>query len=298
MNSLNNKTNIDSKINVINSDKSLNKKYKLIDTHCHLNYPGLVENIDHVIQRAKENGVEKMVCISTNLDQVEKMLKIIKPYKNVAFTIGQHPCETMCKEKDRCGIESATQIYEIIDKMIEQHIIKQNTHKDISKLVGIGETGLDIYNKNLHSQIDIFHAHLELGIKYDLPVVVHSREMDEQLLLSLKQHPNAKGVLHCWTGSYETAKKAIDLGWKISFSGILTFGKKAQHLEEQAKELPLESIVIETDAPFLAPAPYRGKTNEPAFVLKVAEKISELRCINMEKLCEQLYKNSCNLFNI
>lgn len=271
-----------------------NKEPFLIDTHCHLNYTGISERLDEVMQNAREAGIGHMVCISTNLEQTDDMINTVSKYDNVSFTIGQHPCETMNKTEDRCGLTDPSEVYNELDAQISRY-----KDSDIAyRIVGIGETGLDIHNKELTNQLDIFHAHLEIAIKHNLPVVIHSREMDEQLISSLKTYPNARGVLHCWTGAKETALQAIDMGWIVSFSGIVTFGKKVEYLEEQARDLPLDRIVIETDAPFLAPAPYRGKTNEPSYMKYTAEKIAELRFMNMEKLTESLYQNSLKLFDL
>lgn len=271
-----------------------------IDTHCHINYSPLIDALPEVLLEAEKADVKKMVCIGTNLDKADKMIEAIEQYDNVFFTIGHHPCQEDMK---------ADQIYQLLNNKLAELLNEYNAIDDVNhdqniskkikpRLVGIGETGLDCTNNDIVAQTDIFHAHLELAKKYHLPVVVHSRDMDQALLESLKAFSDVRGVLHCWTGSYDTALKAVDLGWKVSFSGILTFKKKVEYLYEQATKLPLESIVIETDSPYLAPDPYRGKTNQPAFVKLVGEKLAQLRCMQIDKLQFALWQNSHELFGM
>jgi TatD DNase family protein len=283
-----------------NDSNELKQKIGWIDTHCHVNYSPLIDSLPEVILEAEKADVKKMVCIGTNLDKADDMIAAIQQYDNIFYTIGHHPCQ-----EDMNADEIYNLLNDKLGKLVNNHFASDDAMHDKNickkinnRLVGIGETGLDCTNSNIVAQTDIFHAHLALAKKYHLPVVVHSRDMDQALLESLKAFSDVRGVLHCWTGAYETAMKAVDLGWKVSFSGILTFKKKVEYLHEQAAKLPLEAIVIETDSPYLAPDPYRGKTNQPAFVKLVGEKLAQLRCMPIDKLQSALWENSHELFGL
>lgn len=242
-----------------------------IDTHAHLN---LLENWEEGVENAQKADVKKIITINTDLASLESFCK-----EGIYYTVGLHPC-------NECT-HTPSQVYEILDSVCA-----------LGKVVGIGETGLDAYGPDQNYQQEIFSAHLETAIKYDLPLVVHSRDMDELLLCMLKKYQNAKGVLHCWTGSLETAQQAINLGWMVSFSGILTFRKKVEHLWEQAKTLPLNHILLETDSPYLAPHPFRGRVNEPKNVILVYKWLSELRCTDEHVIKAQIWENAHNLFKL
>jgi TatD DNase family protein len=254
----------------------------LIDSHCHLNYKGLFENLDDVIKRASESGVKYMQTICTKISDFDDILNIIQNYDCVYGSFGIHPHST--------DEESLTS-----DQIIEMS-------KRHPKIIGLGETGLDYYyeNSKKESQIKSFIEHIKASQETKLPIIIHTREAEsdtaEILALEMK-NKEFKGLLHCFTSSEELAKKALDLGLYISISGICTF-KNSIQLHDIIKWLPLDRILIETDAPFLAPIPMRGKTNEPSYVKYVAEKIAEIKNLSTEEVINTTYVNFVNLFKI
>lgn len=277
-----------------------------MDTHAHLDYYDC-DSLDIVMKNALNHHVQKIVTVCTKLERVEVLSAIALKYSEVYYSLAQHPCESKL---------NARECYEFMDDYLNRVIIEERVDTMLSrdvagecnvmlsrdvarndvKLVAIGETGLD--KNGAENQMEVFDAHLQIARKYKLPVIVHSRDMDEQLIVMLKKYRDVQGVLHCWTGSYEAAVQAIDLGWYISFSGIVTFGKKVEYLCQQVRDLPIDKIVVETDTPYLAPDPVRGRCNEPANVLYVAKKLAELKKCSLESLCESLWKNSERLFEL
>lgn len=250
----------------------------LVDSHCHLNFPEFAKDLPEVIQRAHNIGVGTMVTINTRLDEALDLQKITDTYDNIFCTVGVHPHEA-------AAYASPDLMQKIMD--LAQH----------PKVIGIGETGLDYFYNNSpkNDQIDSFGQHLMASIQLNLPVIIHTREADEDTLACLKKFPLAKGVFHCFSGSEALAKQALDLGFYISFSGILTF-KKAEDLRQIAKFVPLDRILVETDAPFLAPIPHRGKRNEPAFTVHTAETLAELKAIPLAKVTTVTTENFFQLF--
>lgn len=252
-----------------------------IDTHAHLD---LLENAEQAIKNAHDNGVSKIITINTSIERISELEKLVATFDNIYYTLGEHPCQNLI---------DAQKCYQKLDEYCANLP---------PSLVALGETGLDRKNNTptelIFDQIELFQAHLSVAAKYKLPVVVHSRNADAELINILRKFPDVKGVLHCWTGSFETAQKAIDLGYMISFSGILTFPKKTEYLVEQAKKLPLEHIVIETDSPYLAPHPYRGSKNEPKNVVLVGQYLSYIRQQAEDEVQKQLYINTHRLFNL
>ncbi len=245
----------------------------MIDTHCHLYDEKLYANLDEIITNASEANIEKMICIGDNLQTSEKSIKISETYQNIYATIGIHPHES-----------KNTPISYL--SMLE----KKATHK---KVVAIGEIGLDYYYNfsDSDTQKKVFLDQLKLAKKLNLPAVIHCRDAYEDLYTTILNSNHKKGVIHCFSGSIEFAKKIINLGFYISFTGMITFVKE---LENIIHKIDLKHIMIETDSPYLAPVPYRGKINQPAYVNKVAEKIAEIKNISIEEV-EKITTNNANL---
>ena len=245
----------------------------MIDTHCHLYDEKLYANLDKIIANASEANINKMICIGDNLNTSEKSIKISEKYKNIYATVGIHPHES----------KNAPISYL---STLEQYA----AHK---KVVAIGEIGLDYYYNfsEPETQKVVFLNQLQLSKNLNLPSVVHCRDAYEDLYTTILNSKHQKGVIHCFSGSVKFAKQIIDLGFYISFTGMITFVKE---LENVIKEIELEHIMLETDSPYLAPVPYRGKTNQPAYVNKVAEKIAEIKNVSIDEI-EKVTTNNANL---
>lgn len=253
----------------------------LVDSHCHLNmidYAALGSDVNSVIEAAKKNGVQHMLCVGTILDDIPANLLLAEQFDQISISIGLHPNESIEHEPS-----------------VEQ-LISLAAHP---KVIAIGETGLDYYRSegDLKWQHDRFRVHIQAAKELDKPLIIHTRQAREdtiQILTEENAH-ECKGVLHCFTEDWETAKQALDLGFYISFSGIVTF-KNATELQEVAKKVPLDRLLIETDSPYLAPMPYRGKINQPAYVKQVAEFLAVLRDIPFEQIAEKTTQNFYHLF--
>ncbi len=258
---------------------------KLIDSHCHLNYDFDGKTVDDLVREAALKGVEQMVAISVDFDTHPEVVAISEKFNNIYHTVGLHPHEgSRWKDGDA------------------EYIRRAVKHP---KCLGIGELGLD-YHYTLSPKAEQLHAleeQLELALEVELPVVVHSRDAEDDLFPLLERYAkrvkpgNPVGVIHCFTGTQDFGRKCIDLGFYISFSGILTF-KNAADLRESAKAYPLEKILVETDSPFLAPIPYRGKKGEPSMVLETAKKLAEIRGITLDEVARVTTENSKKLFNL
>ncbi|MFC4892560.1 TatD family hydrolase [Pseudofrancisella aestuarii] len=254
----------------------------IIDSHCHLNYLKLEDtSLDNVIRNAKSVGVDKVVSISCAWYEIADIQGIAEKFEDVFFSVGVHPSE----------LDTYQPSVEDIISMSQHH-----------KCVAIGETGLDFYYNDMSTrdkQILKFVNHIQAGIETKKPVIVHTRAAKEDTLNILKSENIEKcgGILHCFTEDYDMAKRAVDMGMYISFSGILTF-KNAKDIQEVAKKLPLDRILIETDAPYLTPMPFRGKPNYPEYVRYVAEFLANLRNESLEMIHQQTYKNTCDVFRI
>ncbi|AGJ01660.1 Methionine--tRNA ligase [Rickettsia prowazekii str. Breinl] len=225
--------------------------------------------LDSFIQRALENNVQYIQTICTKLEDLPIVLKIAEQYKNVFASVGVHPCEVNDKKRLITDLE----------------IIELTNHQ---KIIGIGETGLDYYHQpyNKKLQRDSFIAHISAASATNLPIIVHTREADEDtidILTSAMHNSKFSGLIHCFASSKNLAAKMLDIGLYISVSGIITF-KNATNLQEIVKYIPLDRLLIETDSPYLAPTPMRGKQNEPAFVRYVAEKVAELKNITSQEV--------------
>ena len=252
----------------------------LVDSHCHLDFDVFEGRLDSVLADARAAGVGAMLTIGTKLNEFAGVRAIAEANENVYCTAGVHPHEADAHAGVTAADLGALAIH--------------------PKVVGIGETGLDYhYDKSDRGrQRDCFAAHLVAACDTGLPVVVHARNADEDMARMLSEAAGAgdlQGVLHCFTATRALAETAVDLGFYVSFSGILTF-KNADDLRETAKALPLERLLVETDAPYLAPVPTRGKPNEPAFVVHTAACLAELRGIPMAELAQATTDNFFTLF--
>ena len=252
----------------------------MIDSHCHLDHEPLFSNINDVIKRSKEIGLKKILTISTSLISFENIKKIIEIDEMIYGTIGIHPHET---SKD----------------IINSDYIIDNAKK-YEKIIGIGETGLDFYyeNSKKNDQIDSFIKHIEASISLNYPLIVHSRSAEKETFDILNQYKksNIKILMHCFTGSKEFAKKLMNLNAYFSASGIITF-KNSIELQETFKFIDNDKILIETDSPFLAPTPMRGKKNEPSYIKYTLEKLSEIKSLSFNDLEQITNRNFNNLFS-
>ena len=252
----------------------------MIDSHCHLDHEPLISDLQNVIKRSKDVGIEKLLTISTSFESFEKIKEIVKMDKIIYGTIGIHPHE------------SNTNL--INSDEIVKHL------KDNEKIIGIGETGLDFYynNSDKDKQISSFREHIKASVKSKIPLIIHSRNAEQEtfeILNEYKDH-NLKILMHCFTGSYEFSQKLLELGSYFSASGIITF-KNSEDLQNTFKSLPLEKILIETDSPYLAPVPKRGKKNEPSFIDFTAAKLAEIRGLQKDELIAITTKNFNKIFN-
>ena len=250
----------------------------IVDTHCHLYFEELNKDIDGVLSRANELGVNTFICVGTNINDSHESLVLAKKYKNIYATAGIHPHEA----KD-AGEDYLKELRKLLDN---------------EKIVAVGEMGLDYFRNisNSDTQKIVFKDQLKLAEETNKPIVFHNREADEDIINILSDFPNVIGVAHCFSSSYETAIKLIEMGFYISFSGNLTF--KNSHLPEVAKKLPLDRLLVETDSPFLSPVPFRGKTNEPGRTRYVVEKLAEIFDSDIDQIASITTANAKNLFNL
>ena len=251
----------------------------MIDSHCHLDHEPLLSDLTNVIQRSKDVGIEKLLTISTSFESFNRIRDIVNQDEIIYGTIGIHPHEA--------GKESITS-----DEIV-------NNLNKYPKIIGIGETGLDFYYENSErkKQINSFIEHIEASLKTNVPLIIHSRDAEKETFEILNEYKNKdlKILMHCFTGSFEFAKKLINLNSFFSASGIITF-KNSLELQNTFKSLPLERILIETDSPFLAPVPNRGKKNEPSFIDFTAAKLAMIKDISKEDLIKITTKNFNKLF--
>jgi TatD DNase family protein len=251
-----------------------------VDSHCHLNYKGLVENQADILARARDNGISAMLNISTREREWDDVIGLAEQEKDVWASVGIHPHEA----DQHVGMDCAK-------------LVAKSAHP---RVVAIGETGLDYYydKSDRAQQITGFREHIKASRQTGLPIIIHTRdaEADTAAILTEEMREGAfTGVIHCFTASAEFARIALDLGLYISLSGIVTF-KNAQDLQDVAKWLTADRLLVETDAPFLAPIPHRGKTGEPAFVADTARFVAQLRGVPPETLAQQTSDNFYDLF--
>ena len=255
---------------------------KIVDTHCHLNDEALYKDIDNVISRARQAGVEKMVVIGWDKASSELAIKIAEQYENIYAVIGFHP----------------ENVFDINDDVLYKTL---ELYKN-PKAVGIGEIGLDYHwtkdPEKRELQKQYFIKQIEFANKVGLPISIHSREAFNDTLEILKEHkPLHGGVMHCYSGSVENINDIINLGLYIGLDGPVTF-TNAKTPKEVAAEVPLEKLVVETDCPYLSPHPLRGTVNEPANISLIVDAIAESRGMSKKHLLDVLYQNSCKLFNL
>lgn len=250
----------------------------LVDSHCHLNFPELQENLAEIKQAMQNNGVSHALCISVTLPDFPQVLALAENNANFYASVGVHPD------------------YENIQEPTVDELLRLANHP---KIIAIGETGLDYFRLtgDLEWQRTRFRTHIRAAIACGKPLVIHTRNAAEDTLRIMREeHAElVGGVMHCFTESVEVAEQAIALGFYISFSGIVTF-KNASSIKEVAKQVPLNRLLVETDSPYLAPMPYRGKTNQPSYVKYVAEEIAKLRGISFEEVAAASTENFFRLF--
>ena len=251
----------------------------LVDSHCHLDFPELSADIPKLLDKMRENRVGWALCAGVTLERLPKMLEIVRGDPRLFAAVGVHPdTEETAREAD-------------LDTLL--------TLADDPKVVAIGETGLDYYRLtgDLEWQRERFRTHIRAARQCGKPLIIHTRAAAADTLRVLQEEgaDSVGGVFHCFTESAEVARQALDLGFHLSFSGIVTF-KNAVELKEVAKSLPLDRLLVETDSPYLAPVPYRGKTNQPAYVLHVAEEIAKLREMPLDELATATTANFFRLF--
>lgn len=256
---------------------------QLIDTHVHINFDVFQTDLDSLQDRWREAGVVHLVHSCVEPSEFKQIQSIADRFPEMSFAIGLHPLDAQ-KWKDNTAQE-----------------ILAAAQSD-RRVVAIGEMGLDFFKADNHDwQIEVFRAQLEIAYQLNKPVIIHCRdaapELREVLQAYQQQDKAILGVMHCWSGNPEETQWFLDLGFYISFSGIVTF-KKAETVQNSAKIVPLDRLLVETDCPFLAPAPYRGKRNEPAYVRHVAESLAQLREISLEDLAEATTHNACQLFSL
>jgi len=262
-----------------------------IDSHCHLSFPELRSQLPEILESMRQARVERAVCICTTLEEFDRVHELAVAHPQLWATVGVHP--------DNEGVREPS-----VEELVEL--------SRRPRIVAIGETGLDYYRLGERTLADMewqrerFRRHIQAGRQTDLPLVVHTRSASDHTLAILKEEggfasasqsaqPVTRGVFHCFTESMDVARAALDLGFYISFSGILTF-KNAVDLKEVARFVPLDRCLIETDSPYLAPVPYRGKTNTPAFVPYVAQHLAELKGVTVDEVAAATSANTLALF--
>ncbi|GAA5784005.1 TatD family hydrolase [Chitiniphilus shinanonensis] len=249
-----------------------------VDSHCHINFPELAERIDELLAAMAENRVTHALCVSVNLPEWPSVMALAEAHDNLFASVGVHPDYEDVEEPTVAGLVELAQR---------------------RRVVAIGETGLDYYRLqgDLGWQRERFRVHIRAARQTGLPLIIHTRAASEDTIRILQEEGAAEvgGVMHCFTESWEVAQAAMELGFHISFSGIVTF-KKAEELKEVARRVPLERMLIETDSPYLAPVPFRGKTNQPAWVKHVAEHIADLKGVPVAEVAATTTNNFFKLF--
>ena len=251
----------------------------MIDSHCHLDHETIFNNLDEILLRSKSVGIEKLLTICTTDKNFSNIIDLINKDMMIYGTYGIHPHETS-------------------NSNISSKDIIKNVRKN-KKIVGVGETGLDFYynNSDKESQISSFLEHIEASIELSVPLIIHSRNAEKETYKILSKYKNSKLkiLMHCFTGSLDFAKKLLNLNAYFSASGIITF-KKSHDLQNTFKEIPIEKLLVETDSPFLAPDPLRGKKNEPSFIIHTLKKLATIKNIDTENLDKITTENFNKLF--
>ena len=253
---------------------------QIIDSHCHIDRVDLDAfggSIESMLDHARNLSVDKFLCVCIDLEHFDDVHTLSKSYPNIYCSVGVHPTETNCQDPS-------------IEELLE--------YAKSNRVIAIGETGLDYFHVRKDEadwQRDRFRRHIAASNQSGKPMIIHMRDSKEDTIEILSREKAEKGVMHCFAEDLETAEAAIDLGFYISFSGILTF-KSAQDLREVAKQIPTERILIETDSPYLTPVPYRGKPNSPAYTYYVAEKLAEIRNTTIGEIAKVTTQNFNQLF--
>lgn len=253
----------------------------LVDSHCHLDFPAFADDFPAMLERARAAGVRTLQTISTRLGTVDTILDVASRDPDIWCSVGLHPHEAATEED-----------------VSPDRIVALSDHPDV---IGVGETGLDYYYEHSprERQQESFRNHIEASRRTGLPLIVHARDADADIVAVLREEYEAgpfPGLIHCFTAGPELARAALDIGFLISISGIVTF-KKAENVHAAAREVPLDRLLVETDSPFLAPVPHRGKRCEPAFVARTAAAIAELRQIDPSRLAAATTDNFFRLFS-
>lgn len=250
----------------------------LVDSHCHLDFPELFDRLDQVIDSMKNARVAAALCIGVSLEGLPRIMGMAETHKNIFATAGVHP-------EHREGTEPDVET-----------LARLGSHE---RVLGIGETGLDYYwhKDRPEWQRERFRVHIRAAREIDKPLIIHTREAAEDTLRIMREEgaQQVGGVMHCFTETLAVAEEALSLGFRISFSGIVTF-KNAKQIKEVARAVPIDRILVETDAPYLAPVPYRGKVNEPAYVRYVAEEIAAIKKMEIPEIERATSENFCRLF--
>ena len=253
----------------------------MIDSHCHLDHEPLFNNLDDVLKRSKEVGIEKLLTICTTLESYSKIKQLVKKDDIIYGTFGIHPNESKNDVVDK--------------KTIIENIKNEN------KIIGVGETGLDFFynHSDKKEQETSFITHIEAALNLDLPIIIHSRNAEDETyeILNSFRNQNPKILMHCYTGSYDFAKKLLTLNSYFSASGIITF-KNSNELQNTFKYIPSEKLLVETDSPYLAPVPMRGKKNEPSFVKHTLEKLALIKDLDPSVLGQVTTENFKKLFSV
>ena len=255
----------------------------LVDSHCHLDFPDFSEDgLNTVLDRARAAGVERFLTISTRLTTVEKLFAIAQEHADVFCTVGIHPHHV------------AEQGVPTVERLVE---LSQQP-----KVIGLGESGLDyFYDKSPRDeQAESFRRHCQACVETGLPLVVHARDADEDVATILREESQGgklRGILHCFSSGRGLAEAGLELGFYVSLSGILTF-KRSEELRDIAHDVPLDRLLVETDAPYLAPTPYRGKRNEPAYVVETAKVLADVKGISLAELGAATSANFNRLFEL
>lgn len=254
-------------------------EYSLIDTHCHITCDALYERVDEVMQNAKQSDVKTLMIICTNFIEYERAVKVKEQYTDfiIKIALGFHPCD--------------------LNDVTEEDFIRLERLLQENKLDAVGEIGMDYYWDTVEKDIQKqgFHKQLQLAKKYHKPIIIHMRDATKDTLDILSAYAPVKGIMHCYSGSIETARQVMNLGLYISFAGPVTF-KNARGAVEVCAQIPVNQLLTETDSPYLTPHPYRGTQNEPKYVAVTFEKICEIKQITKEALAKQMQKNFEQLF--
>ena len=253
---------------------------QIVDSHCHIDRVDLVAfggSVESMLSHAKELSVNQFLCVCIDLEHFDQVHNLALQHSNIYASVGVHPTEVISKEPS-------------VDKLLEL--------SSSDRVIAIGETGLDYFRVKKDEadwQRDRFRRHIRASNESEKPLIIHMRDSKEDIIDILQNENAQSGVMHCFTEDWETAKAALDLGFYISFSGILTFNN-ANDLREIAKKVPADRLLVETDSPYLTPAPYRGKPNSPAYTYYVAEKLAEVRNTSIDEIAEVTTTNFKNLF--